>query len=54
MVDFWIPCPAGVETIETGELSIVGWVAGDDDLAWCKALSGVALVLIARKSTLHR
>ncbi|MCJ1271108.1 hypothetical protein MMC22_011007 [Lobaria immixta] len=38
VVDFWLHCLAGVQTIETGEPSVIGWLAGHDDLTWCKAL----------------
>lgn len=48
VVDFWLPCLAGVQIIETGEPSVIGWLACHDDLTWCKALGGVALALMAR------
>ncbi|MCJ1265508.1 hypothetical protein MMC22_005388 [Lobaria immixta] len=48
VVDFWLPWLAGVQIIETGEPSVIGWLAGDHDLTWCKALGGIALAPMAR------
>lgn len=49
VIDFWLPCLAGVETVETGDPQIVGWLAGDDKAnLWLQTLGGVALMLVAR------
>lgn len=44
-IDFWLPCLAGVETVNSAG-NTVGWLAGDNDSVWSKALGRVALMLV--------